>query len=237
MSLKIAAAGIVMLALSACTSDVRPVRYHSTAPVTKVTEEKAVGVGSFSDARGVDSSILCVVKNGYGMAVKKVSTDKPVNEIVRTEFADALAERNFRQSASAPVSISGTINKLGCDYVMNKEFIADITLAVYGMPQHVVLYQQTYSTHKVEGGAGAGVLADVDGLTKIEEDVISQTIDKAFTDNDFVAAISGVILPPGQVAVPAPTDERLKKLDELKAKGLISDDEYAAKRKEILDSL
>jgi hypothetical protein len=238
MQTKLIAAACACMALAACTTDVRPVRYHSTGAVTKSAEQKTVGIGSFSDARGVDPSILCQVRNGYGMAVKTVNTDKPVSEIVRAEFADALAERNFTQSASAPVSISGTITKLGCDYLMSKSFAADIQLAVYAMPQHVIVYQQTYNTHRSQGGAGAGVLADIDGLTKIEEEVISQTIDKAFTDNDFIAAISGVIVPPGQtVAMPAATDERLQKLDELKAKGLISDSEYAAKRKEILDSL
>lgn len=237
MQIKLIAAACASLALAACTSDIRPVRYHSTGAVSKVDAGKSVALGSFSDARGVDSSILCQVRNAYGIAVKKVSTDKPVSDIVRTAFADALAERNYQQSASGTVSVSGTIQKLGCDYLMNKQFVADIQLNVYSVPSHAMLFTQIYSTHHTEGGAGAGVLADIDGLTKIEEGVINQTIDKAFDDGDFIAAISGVIVPQGQAASAPPTDERLKKLDELKAKGLISDEEYAAKRKEILDSL
>ena len=237
MRLQLLAAACGCMAITACTTDIKPVRYHSTSPTSKVSNAKDITLGTFSDARGVDSSILCTVRNAYGIPVKTVKTDKPVADIVRTDFADALSERGYAQSASGAVSLSGTISKLGCDYVMSKAFVADMQLNVYSMPTHALVFQQTYSTHHTEGGAGAGILADVDGLTKIEEDVINQTVDKAFADTDFVAALSGVMAVPGQAPAGSPTDERLKKLDDLKAQGLITDGEYAAKRKEIIDSL
>lgn len=242
MNTRITAAPLLalILCLGGCaTTDVRHVQYRSTTQVTPAQDERTVALGQFSDTRGIDPQLLCVVKNAYGAILKRIRTDQPVSEVVKASMSEALKSRNVRISDASHVVVQGTVENLGCGYVMNKVLIADIRITVTALPSHTVLFQQIYSTHRTEPGVGAGILANVDSLTELEQETINQTIDKVFADPAFMAALYGADGSPGaaQTAAAAPMNERLKQLDDLHAQGLITDAEYSAKRKELLNNL
>ncbi|MHB8742122.1 MAG: SHOCT domain-containing protein [Sulfuricaulis sp.] len=200
---------------------------------------KAIAIGNFTDGRNAPERLLCVVLNDLNVTLKRLEVDEPVADVVRDDFREALAARGIKESKDAPYEVQGTIDQLGCIYKWGKEFSADITVSVVALPSRQVVFSQKYSTHRVERGMGAGIAADTDALLKSEEDTISATVDKALADPSLLAAVSGLSGTPAPASAESAFSlkDRLKKLDELHKQGLISDSEYAAKRKELLDSL
>jgi len=232
------------MVISGCgMTDVKHVQYQQVQrqdiqPVPP--SMSSIAVGNFTDQRtAAYPTMLCEVRNGFNVVLKHVDADQPVSNIVRTGFLQALSARGVNVSATAPYEVNGTIDGLGCIYKLNKLFTANLTVSVVTIPDRRVVFQQKYTTQHIEQGAGAGILADTDALVLSEEQTIGQTIDKVLADPNFLSAASGSVAPPTSPdeARPVAVDARLKKLDDLRKQGLISEAEYQAKRKAVLDTL
>jgi Short C-terminal domain len=227
--------------LAGCSTHLESVKYSQSAGTASIVGPEItgpVGVGNFSDNRGTDPRWLGAIRGGYGNVLKRIETDKPGSEVIHDAFVAALAARKIPTAGDPTVMIEGSITKMDCSYYFNKEFHAHFHVTVASLPTRAVIFQNDYLTDRNEGGVGAGILGDPDALAQEENDTINQTIDKVFADANFLAAISGASAvraanDPGAM----PIDERIKKLDDLHAKGLITDDEYKAKKKALLDSL
>jgi Short C-terminal domain len=229
-------------AVSGCSTHLESVKYTPSSGSMSIVGPpitSPVGVGNFTDNRGTDPRWLGAIRGGYGNVLKRIESDKPSTEVVHDGFVAALEARKIPTSGSSPVMIEGSITKMDCSYFFNKEFHAHFHVTVASMPTRAVVFQQDYVTDRDEPGSGAGIFGDPDALAREEQDTINATIDKAFADAGFLAAISGANAnrASNEFGNSAPIDERIKKLDELHAKGLITDDEYTAKKKALLDSL
>lgn len=158
---------------------------------------------------------------------------------MRDGFVAALEARKIPTSANPSILIEGSITKMDCSYYMNKEFHAHFHITVASLPTRAVVFQQDYVTDRKEGGAGAGIFGDADGLAREQQDTINQTIDKVFADANFLAAISGAsaVRAAGEPGASASIADRIKKLDDLRSQGLITEEEYKSKKKALLDSL
>src|ERR1700722_13668073 len=222
-----------------CSTHLESVKYSPSSASTSIVGPEIttpVGVGNFSDNRGTDPRWLGAIRGGYGNVLKRIETDKPGSEVVHDAFIAALDARKIPMSSNPPVLIEGTITKMDCSYYFNKEFHAHFHVTVASLPTRAVVFQNDYVTDRNEGGVGAGILGDPDALAREENDTINQTIDKVFADANFLAAISGASAIRG-VGDQGSINERIKKLDELRAQGLITDDEYKTKKKALLDSI
>jgi hypothetical protein len=227
--------------VSGCSTHLESVKYTPTSTATSIVGPpitNSVGVGNFTDNRGTDPRWLGAIRGGYGNVLKRIESDKPGTDVVHDGFVAALETRKIPTSGSPSVLIEGAITKMDCSYYFNKEFHAHFHVTVASLPTRAVVFQQDYVTDRKESGSGAGIFGDPDELARGEQETINQTIDKAFADAGFLAAISGAnAVRAASDTSAAPIGDRMKKLDELRAQGLITDDEYRAKKKALLDSL
>jgi Short C-terminal domain len=225
--------------LAGCSTHLESVKYSPSSSSTSIVGPEItgpVGVGNFADNRGTDPRWLGAIRGGYGNVLKRIETDKPGSDVVHDAFVAALGARKIPTSGDPAVLIEGSITKMDCSYYFNKEFHAHFHVTVASLPTRAVVFQNDYVTDRNEGGVGAGILGDPDALAREENDTINQTIDKVFADANFLAAISGASAVRA-ASDQSPINERIKKLDELRAQGLITDDEYKTKKKALLDSI
>lgn len=222
-----------------CSTHVASVKYQQEVSlVAGVVDIPPVAVGSFSDRRGTDSRWLGAIRGGYGNVLKKILTDEPTTSVVQNAFVAALAARNVRTTATdAQLVIEGAIIKLDCSYFFNREAHAHLQVNVVSLPSRAIVYSQIYKTDNTEPGVGAGIFGDPVHLALFEQKTLNQTINKTFADPAFVSALRSQGPVPGATASTPAVSERLRALDQLRKEDLISEEEYSAKRKELLGNI
>jgi hypothetical protein len=194
-------------------------------------------VGSFTDDRGTEPDWLGAIRGGYGNPLKKLRTDKPTSEVVEAAFRDALQTRKMLGSkATSNISIQGSITKFDCSYYFNREAHAHLLVNVVSIPSRTVLFSRSYTTDNKESGVGAGIFGDTDHLTEFAQRTLNQTIDKVLSDPNFMEALAGQSSA-SKAKSTRSVPERLRALEQLKTDGLINEEEYNTKRKEILREL
>ena len=225
------------LLMSGCSPYVPSVRYEpSQQLVVSPGDAPAIAVGNFADNRGTPSNWLGAVRNGYGMPVKKLYTEGATSDVVRAAFVDAFSARGIKESQSPErLVVEGTIIKYDCSTMMNYEAHAEIQVNVVSMPSRVVIYSRNYRTDNTKSGWGGGLYGGFKDLALMAETTLNQTIDKFFADPVFVTALAN--RPRVEIAskmTDVATD--LRALDNLRKDGLLTDAEFEAEKRRILDS-
>lgn len=118
-------------------------------------------------------------------------------------------------------------------YYFNREAHAHLLVNVVSIPSHAVLFSRSYKTDNTESGVGAGIFGDTNHLAEFAQRTLNQTIDKVLSDPAFMEALAGKSSA-SKVKIAHSVSERLRALEQLKSDGLIDEQEYDAKRKEIL---
>jgi hypothetical protein len=113
---------------------------------------------------------------------------------------------------------------------------AHLLVKVVSFPSNTVFFSRSYKTDNKEAGVGAGIFGDTDHLAEFAQRTLNQTIDKVLSDPSFMEALAGQSSA-SKVKSTRSVSERLRALDQLKSDGLINEQEYNARRKEILGEL
>ncbi len=231
--LKYLAIVVILGGLSGCSSHMMAIRYQpSSQPVTSNAPEK-VRVGNIVDSRGTPSNWLGAIRGGYGNPLKKLYTDGDTAKVVATAFEDALRSRGLLALASdSNFRIDVALLKFDTSYYMNKEAHASFTMSLVHIPAGSTVFAQSYRTDNTQGGAGAGIFGDVNALASFANRTLNETIDKALDDPVFLSALRSS--PPTANASDS-IESRLKQLELLRDKNLITADEYETKRKSLID--
>jgi hypothetical protein len=233
--LRIACLLAVLSILFGCSTTVVTLRYEPTTPVkTELDAKPVAAIGTIKDGRKEeDPRWFGAIRGGYGNPLKKLVGDRPMNETVARSLSDALKERHLLASGDDAVfRVEGTIQTLDCNYYWNRDAHAQLLLNLFDAKSNGLLYSQSQSTDNSESGAGAGIFGDVNHLAGFMQKTLNQTIDKFFADPAFVSVLTG-----RNVSSAAGVAARLEELENLRRRGLISDEEYNAKRKQVLDGL
>jgi len=219
--------------MGGCSSHTMALKYEQSSLLASSTASRKAQVGIVVDNRGTADNWLGAIRGGYGNPLKKLYTEGSTATVVRKAFEDALGARGFLgTSENSDLRIDVSLTKFDASYYFNKEAHAHFTMSLIHKPSSNVLFSREYRTDNKKGGAGAGIFGDVNALASFANETLNQTIDKALNDPDFLAALNT------RITAGAETPEtRLQKLEALKEKNLITEDEYQAKRKELLDRL
>lgn len=182
----------VLLLVVGCSTHVASLRYKPTEKlVVRAKRIQPVTIGNFADNRGTDPYLLGAIRGGVGIDLKKILADKPVSELVRAAFVEALAARKITEAtATSRVAIEGTIVKLDCSYLFNREAHVQLQVNVLSLPARTVIFSKFYGTDNEEGGRGAGILGDTDHLTQLQQRTLNQTLDKVMIDPAFLAVLT-----------------------------------------------
>lgn len=179
--------------LTACGTTRVGMQYAPTSQTARVAPSSPpVVVGSFLDQRGEDSNWLGVIRGGFGNHLKTMESDKPVAELVRGAFFDALKNKGVDVSSKdAPFQISGRVNKLYADQVVRREATVDIDVSVFDKDGNLRI-TRNYKANKVDGSMlslSTGVLASVEDLRAVLEAALREAVDSAMNDTALMAAL------------------------------------------------
>jgi Short C-terminal domain len=232
---------LLCLVLAACSATTQT--KLSYAPATGVNKFPAevppISVGTFTDERGESPTWYGAIRGGFGNPLKVLESDRPIALMVQDAFSNGVKARGVIPDATASsVQISGVIKKLQCDQVAKREADIEIEVLLTDVRSGQQRFRQLYTTTLVEGSALAlntGIFGSVEDLRQTAEKALNQTVDKALDDSTLRLALQTA----GQGTAVAGSDvaEKLRTLDKLKKDGLISQQEYDAKRQEILKGL
>jgi uncharacterized lipoprotein YmbA len=186
------------------------------------------------DKRGTDSDWLGAIRGGYGNRLKTLRTDRSTDVVIDEIYTNALTQAGiYGQNKNAPFQLNVDINKFDCSYYFNREAHAHVSVSLQKRGDSNTFFRKAYKTDLTEPGVGAGIFGDVDTLRDLAEQAMNETIDKMLVDSEFRDALNS-----GQPAgKDSSTEKRLRKVEELHEQGLISPQEYEAKRDEILSEL
>ena len=184
---------LLVLGTIGCSTHIETVKYQPT----ELTSSSASGqvpvvVGTFVDDRGTNANWLGAIRGGYGNPLKKLYTDRPVNEVVEQAFIDALQTRKLLgNTQNARAEITGEVIKFDCSYYFNREAHAHLLVNVLSLPSRRVLFSRTYQTDSKESAWGAGIFGSTDELTQLAQRTLNETVDKVLADPEFIAALKG----------------------------------------------
>lgn len=224
-----------MLAL-ACSST-GGLGYAPTETIARSSTGAIVAIGDFSDERSKGPSDLGVVRGGYGNVLKRLYSEQPVAELVARAFSDGLAARGMLAPADgeARYRLSGRVLKLDCNQYFRREAHSDVELLL-STPDGRELLRKRFTAERSQGTAGVGVFASLDSLRALAQEALQETIDTALEDDQLRAALSGSAASP-RAPASGSTESRLQELERLRERGLVDDEEYQRKRREVLDAL
>lgn len=232
-------------------------RYVPSEPVSSAAGLGLVSVQTFRDARRNGPHDLGRVRGLFGNAIKLVRTEQRVAEEVTQVFREALDARGLLASGSSgPLFLGGEIRKLDCNHYREHEAHAVLAIRLIDSRGRSLL-EGVYEDHHTGGGMlTAGVFASRRRLAALTERTLARAIDAALSDPAFSLAASGTprapragpALPSGGRSAgggvvggaPPPTSQpesELEALERLYEQGLVSDEEYARRRANLLGAL
>ena len=220
---------LIIIGAVGCSTHMAPMTYQATTAVAKADSPNKLIVGPFQDQRGTDSNWLGAVRGGYGNPLKKLLTPEPMSNVVEKAFREALRTRDLLGDNDAAYELRGTIQKLDTSEFVNREAHAHIAIAVVDRESNRPVFENTYIEDQEESSWGAGIFADEEHLRQFAEQTLRAAIDRAVDDPGFRTAIAGR---PQRYATGL--SKRLQELQSLHEQNLISDDEYEAKRQELI---
>ena len=185
-------AALAIATLAACGTTRAGISYAPTTSMTKATSSP-VSVGSFVDARGEQQeSWAGAIRGGFGNPLKVLELDRPVAEVVRTAFADALQARGVGRNPSGfGTQLSGVVRKFECDQYVRREATIEVELTVLGTDGRSK-FTRVYRGNNVEGSPvtlSAGVFGSVEELRAVLEKTLRETVDKALEDTALRSAL------------------------------------------------
>ena len=178
--------------LAACSTTNVGLKYAPQAAVKKVANAApSVTIGDFLDQREDASNWLGAIRGGYGNPLKNLEADRPVAEMVKAAFSEALRARGINIGEAGRNQITGVVKRLDCNQYVRREAYADIEIAVLDNTSQQ-RFVRTYSASNVEGSLlslSTGIFASVDDLRVLLEKTLRQAVDKALDDSALQAAL------------------------------------------------
>lgn len=190
--IKFATIGMIALMSAACSTTRVDLGYVSSSAV-KSQSSGVVQLGSFTDDRGEPSNWLGAIRGGFGNPLKNLETSIPVNKLVEAAFSDGLRSRGIDvQSGNTKRLITGSIKKLDCNQIVQREANAAIDIKVIDLTSQAIIFSRSYSSTKYENtGLATGVFASVEDLRILTEKALQEVIDKMMDDSELRVALGG----------------------------------------------
>ncbi len=180
---------IVSTLFLACSTHTVGLSYRPAVAPTAATSKPSVQVamGDFTDNRHEPSHWIGAIRGGYGNPLKTLETDKPVSELVKEAFRQALVARSLYSDAGQ-VILSGWIDKLDGDQYARKEATVQLHVVVTDRQSRRELLNRPASANKIEGSLvtmRSGLFGSVEELQSLIEKTLSQTVDEFVDSSAF----------------------------------------------------
>ena len=184
---------LATVSVSACamTEDTVSLQYQPMQGVAEIPGARQVGVGvSATDGRVVNRDRVSVKKNGYGMEMAAIRSDRDVAGLVQDAVQTELKARGFRVGEGT-AQVKVTLRQFYNDFkvgLFTGDAVADvsITVQVFGAGGNVLL-TKAYSS---SGKAADIMLASGANAKEALENGLRTTIASLMNDPEFIAAVT-----------------------------------------------
>ncbi len=191
--------GLLMFALlgvpavsSGCalTTDTVHIQYHSATAPSPIPEAAHVVVEVRSiEGRSGQPDKISSKKNGYGMEMAPILSDRPVLQIVQEAISDELRSEGFQIGAGSLI-VTAEVDKFSTDYKVafwSANAVAEVTLSmqVRDRGDHII-YACTLTG---EGNNGGAVIMDGENARIPLESALSAVIVRLMSDPAFTRAL------------------------------------------------
>jgi hypothetical protein len=176
----------------------------STTQVVQMNHERYTGqkinnpvvaIGQFSDYRKHASNWLGAIRGGYGNPLKTLETPKPVKDIIRDAFQDALKQREIIATLdSAKYLLNVDVLQYDCNQVLRKEAHIKLDVKVIDVNAKQQVFSDRIVVDNVEGSLlsmKTGIFASIDELKALAEKTLLQAINDLFSNPNFIRLCSG----------------------------------------------
>jgi hypothetical protein len=190
-------AGILLiLLLSACGTTQYAMPYAPSGPVTPNQPPGPIAhVAAVQNLRGTggeDPVWIGTIRGGYGNPLKTLEADRPLDQVARRAFDDALAARGWLAPENPRVEIEIVMREFVANRYVRLEATAELELIMRERSSGRVLWQDRENVTNVEGSILAldsGVFADPAGLHSLMLRTMNQAIDRLLDRPGFAAAL------------------------------------------------
>lgn len=191
---RLLAASLLCLGLAACGTTQVSMPYSATA-TPAVVGRPVVTVAAVTDRREdgrEDPNWIGTIRGGFGNPIKRLEADRPVTEVVRAAFTDALAARGMLAQGAGRYALSVEVLQFKSDQLSRREATVELraTLTPAGGGAPVLVVQER--ANQVGGSAitlAAGVFGSLDDLRAIALSTMNEAVDRVVNRPDFAAAL------------------------------------------------
>lgn len=185
--------------LAACGTTQSPMAYAPTVPVSAAASRPLVTVvepvANQRRAGGNDPRWIGTIRSGYGNPVKTLEADRPVDQVVASAFADALASRGLQAATGAGrYALAITIYQFDANQYVRREATADFGIRVTERATGREVWSDRTKAYNVDGSIlslSTGVFASVDDLKRVALRSMSEAVDTLLDKPGFRAALRG----------------------------------------------
>ena len=173
--------GILVAVLSSCSTYQVPITY--AAPSSVIPGPRQVDLGRFVDARDGTGVVLGSIKNELGVPIKKLTTRKPVAELVHNSVGYGLKVRGMLvDKGKGRYLIGGTITEFYAHQLASQESGCTINFQVFRRGEKKPLFAKTYRAQRNRRTPKVTYWSNVDELADVSSAALQDVIDQALDD-------------------------------------------------------
>ncbi len=150
-----------------------------------------IATGRFANMRRQDSSYLGVVRSPIGTPIETLTTNVPIEDVVRNAFAHGLSVRSmFAATGTSPYVLNGEILDLHCDQVIKPAAYVSIRVNLVQVSSGRVLFSKVYAAEREGTAFVPGSGSPVPRLRELTSRALQDAVDKALDDRQLRNRIS-----------------------------------------------
>ena len=173
--------GALAVILSSCQTYQVPITY--AAPETVIPGPAQVDLGRFTDARDGTGITLGSIKNEVGVPIKKLTTRKPVAEIVHNAVGYGLKVRGMLvDKGKGRYIIGGTISEFYAHQFASQESGCTIHFQVFRRGASKPIFAKTYRAQRNRRTPKVSYFGNVDEVADVSSAALQDVIDQALDD-------------------------------------------------------
>lgn len=145
-----------------------------------------VATGRFANMRREGSSYMGVVRSPIGTPIETLTTNVPIEDVVRNAFGHGLSLRGMlAATGSSPYVISGEILDLHCDQVIKPAAYVSIRVNLVQQSTGQVIFSKVYQAEREGTAFVPGSGSPVPRLRELTSRALQDAVDKALDDRAF----------------------------------------------------
>lgn len=175
---------LATLPLLQCTSSQVTLDYEPH-PGQMLPGPPVFGVGSFTNGRDEEPTLLGVVRTPVGTPIEYVHTTVPIELIVSNAFGHALGARGMLSDAAPTFVITGEVMDLYCQQLVRPHGYAEIRVNVMNTSSGLIVFSKVFKGERQSAAYRPGSGSPVPLLRDLTSRALQDAVDKAIDDPEL----------------------------------------------------